>query len=94
MQNLLIRYAFGFLIGIILGKFYPLLASLWGLLVLLGVIVANESIGKWGLGSHWNQYRLFSYALYTGAAGCVWIGIQLGSGNVGIFLIILGKMLS
>lgn len=88
------RYATGLLAGIVFGLVYPASASMWSLLVLLGIIAINEFIGRWGFGSHWNGYRFTSYALYTGFAVCIWVGIQFGSGNIGTLLITVGERIS
>lgn len=88
------RYIAGLLFGIILGLLYPAFASMWSLLAFLGILTANEIFGRWGFGDHWNGYRFCSYALYTGPAACIWIGIQFGSGNVGALLIAVGKRIS
>jgi len=94
MSTFFPRYIAGLLVGIILGLLSPIFASIWSFLALLGILAANELVGRWGFGNHWNEYRFFSYALYTGFAACIWIGIQFGSGNVGALLIAVGKRIS
>lgn len=94
MQMFFSRYLIGLLVGILLGLLYPALASAWSLLILLGIFVGNELIGRWGFVSHWGEYRCISYALYTGTAVCAWMGIQFGSGNIGVLLVYLGQRIS
>lgn len=94
MRVYFFRYVTGLLFGIVLGLVYPASASMLSLLVLLGIIAINEFVGRWGFGSHWNEYRFASYTLYTGFAVCVWAGIQFGSGNVGRLLIVVGERTS
>lgn len=94
MRAFFSRYVIGLLVGIIFGLVSPALASAWGILVLLGVLIVNECIGRWGFGEHWDGYRLISYVLYTGPVVCIWMGIQLGSGNIGTLLISLGQRIS
>lgn len=94
MKMLFPRYAIGLLVGVILGLVFPSCASWWLLAGLLGVLVVNELRGQWGFGSHWNCYRLSSYALYTGPVVCALIGILLGSGKIGVLLINIGTLIS
>lgn len=88
------RCVIGLLVGITCGMVYPASASVWSLFVLTGILVLNEFAGRWGFGHHWGEYRFSSYILYTGLAACIWVGIQFGSGNVGAFLIFIGKGIS
>ncbi|QQS60825.1 MAG: hypothetical protein IPN70_02950 [Candidatus Moraniibacteriota bacterium] len=94
MRTFFSRYTIGLLVGTILGLAYPASASVWSFFILLGVLVVNELMGRWGFGQHWNGYRLSSYALHFGFLACIWLGIQFGSGNIGTFLVFVGEKIS
>jgi len=95
MRDLWARYSIGLLSGVVFGLIFPTLIPQSLLFAcVLGVLVGNEIVGRWGFGSHWDGYRLVSYALYTGVAVCAWIGVLLGSGKIGSLLVSLGSLIS
>lgn len=89
------RHLIGLLCGVLFGLSFPGLSNPLGLFLgVLFVLFINEIAGRWGFGSHWREYRLSSYFLYTGIAVCFWIGALLGSGHIGKLLIRIGLLLS
>ena len=94
MSMLFTRYVIGFLIGVLLGVFFPALASWWSLFFLLGIFVINEFFGRLGFGKHWRGYRFSSYMLFAFVVVFVFIGIFFGSGKLGELLIIIGTFIS
>lgn len=95
MNEVFTRYIIGLLVGVILGILFPIIASTWvAILNFVAIFIVTEIIGKWGFGHAWNRYRVGCYILRTGVAMSAWFGVLLGSGKVGLFLIMIGKLIS
>lgn len=94
MSELVPRYIIGFLLGLVLGLIWPILASWWIISYLVAVFVISELVGRWGFGSHWNGYRFAQYLLYAFPWGIVALGILFGSGTIGSALVAVGKVIS
>lgn len=95
MRTVFLSCVIGLLLGIILGYVYPVLASMWSILVLCGVFLVAELIGRVGFGGeHWDCFRFSVFIIYVVPLICLWVGIQFGSGHVGAFLVFVGRLIS
>ena len=95
MRELLPRYMIGILVGVCWGLLFPNLIPLWCYIpILLATVVITEWFGHRGFVDHWNGYRTSSYARYGAVVVCVLVGILVGSGKVGSFLIAVGTLVS
>ena len=95
MGSVIGRYLIGLLVGIIFGISFPTLLSVWILAATpIAIIVVTEIIGQWGCGSRWLEYRILGYLIYSGAAFATLLGVLLGNGMVGRFLVWIGTSIS
>lgn len=95
MKDIFFLYAIFLLLGLASGFFFPASASmLLFVSILVITILATELIGSQGFGDHWCEYRITVYITYPLAIVIALLGILLGSGKVGTFLITIGTLLS
>lgn len=95
MSSIIGRYLIGLLAGIIFGISFPTLLSVWILVAApIAIIVVTEIIGIWGFGNRWHDYRSAGYLIHSGVAVSALLGVLLGNGMVGRFLVWIGTSIS
>jgi hypothetical protein len=87
-------YIIAILVGVIIGMFFPNTPPLWSWVGVLVFWLGNEIVGRGGYGDHWREYRIASYAMYTGPVAAVWVGIMLATGAIGRMLVAFGTAIS
>lgn len=96
MLELLFLYLVGFIVGLMLGIFSPILVPAWMIVLFggLGIVIVSEAVGHWGFGHRWHDHRLGWYILWPAVAVCTLLGFLFGTGAVGRFLVAVGTFLS
>lgn len=90
------KYLIALIAGVIFGISFPTLLPDWMLAATpIAVIIVTEIIGQWGFGrSHWREYRIPAYIIYSGVVVSALLGILLGNGMVGRLLVWIGTSIS